>query len=51
MTLTKENAKAGAAVLGFYAAVKLCRQDGLDPGRVYQLVRDFVETGRIGEEE
>jgi hypothetical protein len=44
-----EKQKVGAAILGFYGAIKCCLHDGLDPDQVYQLVKNFVETGRIGD--
>lgn len=31
--------RPGAAILGFYGAIKICRRDGYDPEQLFHLVR------------
>lgn len=33
----------GAAILGFYAAIKICVRKGHDPADVYRVVKQFLD--------
>ena len=39
----KDGLISGSAILGFYAAIKICRRDGYDPRGVFELVLKHVE--------
>ena len=38
----KDGLISGAAILGFYAAIKICRRDGYDPRGVFEIVLAHV---------
>lgn len=41
----------GAAILGFYGAIKICLRDGYDPEKVFRLVQNFLQEQKQNEGE
>lgn len=49
--MTKEESKIEAALLGLFAAVKICRREGYDPHKLLELVEQKAdEWGLLVEE-
>jgi transcriptional regulator with XRE-family HTH domain len=44
LTKNASTNKIGAAILGFYGAVKLCRASGFDEAAIFAMVRDHVNN-------
>ena len=43
-----ERDRIGAAILGFYAAIKICVQDGYDADAVYAMLREEFRQPQYG---
>lgn len=44
-----EDDSIGAAILGFFAAIRICEKGGYDPEKVFQMMLDFVNRQELPE--
>ncbi len=47
MSDERDSEHLGAAILGFYAGIKLCRQLGYDPREMFELMNDDARVEKV----